>query len=187
ARRRRRREILARGFGRRARPRRLGPGLEHVGLGRVALGLQRLHRPLRARGLVAELADLALERLALGGAELRIAGGRDLELGLELDDALARALELALVGRVVARLLILGLGRRDRLLGELVARDLGLRQRVLRDVARALGGELGVHRVLELDLELGVLALGLLAIAIGALELLGQPIAIRLDLAQRDL
>ena len=66
------------------------------------------------------------------------------------------------------------------------ARDLGLRERILRDVARALRGELGVRRLLELDLDLREPALELLAIALGAVVLLLEPIAIGLGLLELD-
>ena len=82
--------------------------------------------------------------------------------------------------------MIARLRRAERFLGRLVARDLGLRERILRDVARALGGELRVQRLLQLDLDLREPALELLAIALGALVLLGEPLAIGLDLLELD-
>ena len=67
-----------------------------------------------------------------------------------------------------------------------MTRDLGLRERVLRDVARTLGGELGVDRLLKLDLDLREPAFELLAIALGVTVLLAQPLAIGLDLLELD-
>ena len=74
----------------------------------------------------------------------------------------------------------------QRFLGGLRARDLGLRERVLRDVARALRRELRVRRLLQLDLGLREPAFELLAVALGALVLLLEPLAIGLGLLELD-
>ncbi len=67
-----------------------------------------------------------------------------------------------------------------------MARDLGLRERVLRDVPRALRGELAVNCFLQLDLDLREPAFEPLAIAFGELVLFGHSLAIRLDLLELD-
>jgi hypothetical protein len=157
-------------------PRGLGPRLGGIGLGRVDLGLQRLLRPLGGGRLVERLLELALVRLAL---ELQLLGvGRRRRRGLrllELADPAAQPVELAAGVVAAGRRGVARLGRRQRLLGGLAARDLGLGERVLRDAARALGRGPGVDRLLELDLDLGQPALELLAILVGRGVLLPRP------------
>ena len=103
---------------------------------RVELGLQRLQRSASAAaGLVGRLADLALEPTVLAPpTRLDRHAPVDWAVVLQLGDAAAQPVELALALGDAARRRSSRVARGvDRLLGRLVARDLGLGERVLAD------------------------------------------------------